>query len=563
VPQILHYGGLVNGITYVIQPRRLPARAIAERVNYEMSLRDNFAYTLGSLVGYKTRTESVCLPSTKIVFVTDGIAANLLMAGKIGPNDFLIIDEAHERTLYMDLMMYLLKFYSKKVRCLIMSATIDTTKLKNYFNCPVVDVPGKMYNVSVVYEHVYTRGLSMAEPIANRVHEIHVSGKLGDILVFAPGDKEINDIIQSIKKKEKSLAGESTLHCYKLMASSPEEEQNKALAPAQPGIRKCIVATNVAETSLTIDGVVFVIDTGLVKETHYDLDLESDVLQVVPISKSRANQRKGRAGRTRPGVCYRMYDERCYNLMPDETKPAIQTSDLSELFLSCFNYGYNVFEIDWVDKPSQSSTDHFVHRLRDRGLVDVGGITNLGRDVVKLPCDIDYALFIISAVNYGCANLACLAVSCVDSDFMLNPTKSQLKALETIRNPRSEVLTWLNLLNEHGDGRNLMVSTRYGLREKSVRTIFSSSKRLQLEIHKMGLPYMLLGQNSSEGLLELLKNSPTLHHVYRGEDKSVRTSDGHLVRLTSQQPKIGNHFTCFKFLQVEHKLHMIGASAFV
>jgi len=563
IPQILHENKLVRGKIYVVQPRRIAAKSVAERVNYEISTRDQKPYPLGSMVGVKTRTDNVEQRGCRIVFVTDGVAANLLLSGQLGPQDFLIIDEAHERTLFMDLMMIVLKHVKKDVRAMVMSATIETKKFKDYFQAPVLDIPGKMYDVTVYYESVSNRNKDPIEPVAARVAEIHLSQKTGDILIFAPGEQEINKIIDSIKKKVEVHADGDKLHCHKLMSTTSQDNQRAVFEPPPEGHRKCVVSTNVAETSLTIDGIVYVIDTCLVKETRYDLDIESDVLSTFLVSKARADQRKGRAGRTKPGICYRMCTKGQYDMYPIDTMPLVRTSDLTELMLVCKKYGLNYKDLDWIDPPTEVALAHFDKRLRERYLVTDGAITPLGELVTNYPCDVDSALFLIQSVEYGCADLACLAVAAANSDFMLLPTKSQKMQRQKRSHNKSEVVSWVKWLIEHGSEENREVAHRYGMRSKAVVATHALAYKLKLKIMDLQVPYLVMVQNDMDGLYRLLRDCPHLRQVRRGVDRSLRTENGHLVKLSKSQPTVStDHFTCFRFMKIQDKLSMIGATAY-
>lgn len=318
------------------QPRRVAAMSVAQRVSEEMDV------TLGEQVGYSIRFEDCSSSSTVLKYMTDGM---LLREGMSDPTldtyQVILLDEAHERTLATDILMGVLKEVIRQrndLKLVVMSATLDAGKFQQYFdNAPLMNVPGRTHPVEIFYTPEPER--DYLEAAIRTVIQIHMCEEIdGDVLMFLTGQEEIEEACKRIKREIDNLGPElGELKCIPLYSTLPPNLQQRIFEPPPPTKpngaigRKVVVSTNIAETSLTIDGVVFVIDPGFAKQKVYNPRIRVESLLVSPISKASAQQRAGRAGRTKPGKCFRLYTEKAYkNEMQSNTYPEILRSNLGK-----------------------------------------------------------------------------------------------------------------------------------------------------------------------------------------------------------------------------------------
>ncbi|KAG1689553.1 Pre-mRNA-splicing factor ATP-dependent RNA helicase DHX15 [Nymphon striatum] len=386
-----------------IQPRRISAVNLADRVSKEMDVR------LGKTVGYSIRFENVTSSDTKLKFVTDGV----LLREIIGNSEFhkygvICLDEAHERSITMDVLMALLKEKVSKdseLRIVIMSATLEAEKFINYFkNAPVLTIPGFTHPVELIYTRTLKR--TYAEAVVSKAVEIHRSEiTKGDILIFLTG----KDHAQISKKNWKKYGAQlGKVDCIPLYSTLSKEAQNRInnQPPKGDGAigRKIIISTNIAETSLTIDGVTFVIDSGFTKQKSYDPRTRIESLQVTNISKASANQRKGRAGRTAPGKCFRLYTEDNYNKMKENTIPEILRSNLATMVLGLKKLGiHDVVNFDYIDPPDYISIAKAIEILKKLDALDQHGeLTNLGALMADFPLEPQLSRMLIHSKEFDC-----------------------------------------------------------------------------------------------------------------------------------------------------------------
>ncbi|MFA5828913.1 MAG: ATP-dependent RNA helicase [Candidatus Gracilibacteria bacterium] len=412
------------------QPRRIAAVSIATRIAEECEIE------LGTTIGYKIRFDDQTYPGTKIIICTDGI---LLQEIKfdflLTKYDAIFVDEAHERSLRIDFLLGLLKDIQKKrrvqglkaLKIIIASATLDTEKFFNFFSntheVPISNasgassnrhekslsvaefsVSGRMFPVDVEY-HPPMEGEILSTKIAGMVEEIHSSKKVGDILIFLPGEQEISLTINAIKQ-----FGFSDLRCMPLYGRLPMTEQT-AIYGAHTK-RHVVVSTNIAETSLTVPGVTVVIDSGLARMTDFNTDTGIGSLMVEEISQASAIQRTGRAGRIEPGRCLRLYSEENFAGREPFTRPEIQRSDLADVVLQMILMGIpNIHTFEFMDPPEHASFEQALGTLYVLGAINRNEkLTETGVKMAHLPLDPKISRMLLTAEGYSCvAEVAVIA----------------------------------------------------------------------------------------------------------------------------------------------------------
>ncbi|XP_002962098.2 probable pre-mRNA-splicing factor ATP-dependent RNA helicase DEAH4 [Selaginella moellendorffii] len=432
--QILHDAGFTadGKCIAITQPRRVAAVSVARRVAHEMGV------TLGEEVGYAIRFENRTSSRTFIKYLTDGcLLREFLVDIELSQYSVVILDEAHERTLNTDILLGLLKrlvaLRKPELKLIVTSATLDGHKISKFFGgCPVVNIPGKLFPVEIMYST--EQPVSYVESAVETAIEIHAKEPPGDILVFMTGQEEIEKVIAKLEHRVQTLEEGSCMDALvlPLHASLPPEFQARVFTPAPSNCRRIIVATNVAETSLTVDGVVYVIDPGFVKQRQYNPTTGMDALCVVQISRVQATQRAGRAGRTCPGKCYRLYSSSNFEQdFPAVTVPEIQRSSLAGALLHLKSLeipNLDVLNFEYLDAPSVASLED---ALRQLYLIDAitskGDVTSLGKRMAGLPLEPSLARALIAAEDLGCLEdaLVLAAMLSCDSVFYQAPKKEK------------------------------------------------------------------------------------------------------------------------------------------
>ncbi len=423
VPQMLLDGGACPGRIIVLQPRRVAARTVAARVAWERGCK------LGGEVGYQIRFEDRTSLGTRICFVTEGILLRWLQDDPdLRDISVILFDEFHERNLLSDVALALARRLQETrrpdLKIGVMSATLEAEPVAKYLGgCPVLVSEGIAFPVEIRHAALHDER-PVSEQAADLVAQITRSGAPGDILVFMPGMGEINATIGACRAAETR----ERLALIPLHGELPPEEQDAAFAPNR--LRKVVVATNVAETSVTIDGIVYVIDSGLARVARYEAERGISTLFIEPVSRASAEQRAGRAGRTAPGICHRLWTEGAHLNRPERNTPEIQRSDLAEVVLLLHSFGIkDAARFDWLDRPDPQAVERAEKLLRILGALRSGqgagapaessDMTPVGWQMLRLPMHPRYSRMLVEAAKYGCVPAAALCASLVSGRDLL------------------------------------------------------------------------------------------------------------------------------------------------
>ncbi|KAH8401335.1 hypothetical protein KR009_004630 [Drosophila setifemur] len=387
------------------QPRRVAAMSVAKRVAEEYGCR------LGQEVGYTIRFEDCTSPETIVKYMTDGmLLRECLMEAELKSYSVIMLDEAHERTIHTDVLFGLLKTAVQKrpeLKLIVTSATLDAVKFSQYFfKAPIFTIPGRTFPVEVLYTKEPETDYLDASLIT--VMQIHLREPPGDILLFLTGQEEIDTACEILYERMKSLGPDvPELIILPVYSALPSEMQTRIFDPAPAGSRKVVIATNIAETSLTIDGIFYVVDPGFVKQKVYNSKTGMDSLVVTPISQAAAKQRAGRAGRTGPGKTYRLYTERAYRdeMLPTPV-PEIQRTNLATTVLQLKTMGINdLLHFDFMDAPPVESLVMALEQLHSlSALDDEGLLTRLGRRMAEFPLEPNLSKMLIMSVALQCSD---------------------------------------------------------------------------------------------------------------------------------------------------------------
>jgi len=407
IPQYLHEAGYTKDGMKVgcTQPRRVAAMSVAARVADEMGVK------VGHEVGYSIRFEDCTSDKTLLKYMTDGMLLREMTAdASLLEYSAIIVDEAHERTVSTDVLLALIKDLTRarpELKLIISSATLNAEKFSSYFDdAPIFNVPGRVHPVDVYYTSAPESNYLEASLVT--VFQIHATQPQGDILVFLTGQEEIEracERVEEIKRKLGSRVQE--IIALPIYANMPSELQAKIFEPTPPNTRKVVFSTNIAETSLTIDGIVYVIDSGYVKENTFSPvgTTGQSTLSVVPCSRAAANQRMGRAGRVRPGKCFRLYTKFAYLSEMDESPtPEIQRTSLSGVVLQLKALGIeDLLGFDFLDPPPTELLIKSLNMLYALGALNsAGALTRVGRQMGEFPAEPMLAKALIAATQEGC-----------------------------------------------------------------------------------------------------------------------------------------------------------------
>ncbi|XP_019187956.1 PREDICTED: probable pre-mRNA-splicing factor ATP-dependent RNA helicase DEAH5 isoform X1 [Ipomoea nil] len=412
------------------QPRRVAAMSVAKRVAEEFGCR------LGEEVGYAIRFEDCTGPETVIKYMTDGmLLREILVDESLSKYSVVMLDEAHERTINTDVLFGLLKQLLKRrpdLRLIVTSATLDAEKFSGYFfNCNIFTIPGRTFPVEILYTKQPEGDYLDAALIT--VLQIHLTEPEGDILIFLTGQEEIDYACQSLYERMKGLGKNvPELIILPVYSALPSEMQSRIFEPAPPGKRKVVVATNIAEASLTIDGIFYVIDPGFAKQNVYNPKQGLDSLVITPISQASAKQRAGRAGRTGPGKCYRLYTESAFhNEMSPTSIPEIQRINLGMTVLNMKAMGINdLLSFDFMDPPSPQALISAMEQLFTLGALDEEGLlTKLGRKMAEFPLEPPLSKMLLASVDLGCSDEILTIIAMIQTgNIFYRPREKQAQA---------------------------------------------------------------------------------------------------------------------------------------
>ena len=477
------------GLIGCTQPRRVAAMSVAKRVSEEMMCR------LGGTVGYAIRFEDCTSKETVIKYMTDGV----LLRESLNEPDLdryscVIMDEAHERALNTDVLMGLFKKVlarRRDLKLIVTSATMNSKRFSDFYGgAPEFFIPGRTFPVDIMFHRSPVE--DYVDQAVQQVLAIHVSMGPGDILVFMTGQEDIEVTCELIQERLNALNDPPKLSILPIYSQMPADLQAKIFDKAAPGVRKVIVATNIAETSLTVDGIMYVVDAGYSKLKVYNPRMGMDTLQITPISQANASQRAGRAGRTGPGKAFHLFTEAAFkDEMYIQTIPEIQRTNLSNTVLLIKSLGVkDLLDFDFMDPPPQDTITTSLFDLWALGaLNNIGDLTEVGKKMMAFPMDPSLAKLLITSEDYGCSEEMLTIVSMLSVPSVFYRPKERQDESDAAREkffvPESDHLTYLHVYSQwKSNGYSDAWCTRHFLHPKSLRRAKEIREQL-LEIMKM------------------------------------------------------------------------------
>ena len=508
IPVILHEAGFSDsGIIAVTQPRRIAALSVSEFISKQLGT------TYPGLVGYKMRFEDKTDSSTKIKIMTDGI---LLQEMKLDPwmskYSVVMVDEAHERSLNIDFVLGLLKRVLQarpEFKVIVSSATMNAEAFSSYFgNCPIVNIDTITYPVSVIYDPpaipASTSSPAASDALLNKIESTIqrvLSNRVnGDILIFLPGEKIIKDCMQKLYKSSFSRK----IHIIPLYGRLAKEEQERVFDSAPLGKKKVIISTNIAETSVTIPGITVVIDSGLAKLNFYNPRTFTSSLIETPVSKASCNQRKGRAGRTQEGTCYRLYPRKDYETRQMYTLEEIFRTDLSEVVLRMSELGITEFEqFDFISPPGKEGIISAIETLNLlKALEKDNTLSEIGKLMVKFPLMPRLSRIIVEAIlHYPQVleeTIIASAFLSAQSPFILPPGEEMEARIahHAFRDVQGDFLTYVKLLKKFiNQEKPEEFCEKNFLDYRVLSEIKNIKEQLELIVSDMGIPILNGGKN--------------------------------------------------------------------
>uniref|UniRef100_A0A8B9VJY1 RNA helicase n=1 Tax=Anas zonorhyncha TaxID=75864 RepID=A0A8B9VJY1_9AVES len=557
-PVSLPTGLAEHGAIGVTQPRRVATVSVAQRVAEELGC------TLGTVVGYQVRFDDCSSQDTAIKYMTDGCLLRHILADPLlSKYSVIILDEAHERSLSTDILFGLLKklFLQKKpsgrktdMKVVVMSATLEVDKLSEFFgHCSVLHIPGRSYPVKEIFCNLLSPRDTGSSAYAVKVTlDIHLNEPEGDILVFLTGQNEIEKACDLLFKKAESIDYRYEVHnrsiegllILPLYGSMSTDQQKRIFLPAPTGIRKCVVSTNIAATSLTIEGVRYVVDSGFVKQLNHNPRVGLDILEVVPISKSEAMQRAGRAGRTSSGKSYRLYSKEFWEqCMPDHTVPEIKRTSLTSVILTlkCLSV-HDVIRFPYLDRPEERHILEALKQLYQCDAIDRRGhVTRLGEFLVQFPLPPNLTCAVIKAASLDCEDmlLPIAAMLSVENVFIRPGDPQKQKEAELQHQELSsqvggcnDFATLLNIFEQCKTSKSPSAwCQKYWIHWRAVKSAFSVEKQLREIISKLkqlpDFPKETFEGSRTEILRRCLCAGYFINVARRSAARTFCTMDGH------------------------------------
>ena len=547
----------INGKIGCTQPRRIAATTVSRRIAEELG------EELGKSVGYKIRFKDKTGPHAFIKIMTDGILlAETQNDPYLNEYDTIIVDEAHERSLNIDFILGILKTLLKKrkdLKIVITSATIDTEKFSVAFdNAPVIEVSGRMYPVEIHYSAIDSKleennEQTHIEMAASAIDNLQIRSRFGDILVFMPTEQDIRETCELIK-------GRNYKHTviFPLFARLAGSEQSKVFSNISA--RKIIIATNIAETSITIPGIKYVIDTGLARISRYTPRSRTTSLPVTAISKSSANQRKGRCGRVENGVCIRLFSEQEFENRPLFTPPEILRANLAEVILRMISLKLgNISDFPFIDRPASRSIQDGFDLLYELGAIVSGphqkkskaktpfSLTEKGKLMAKMPVDPRISRMLIEAQSQGCLEeITVIAAALSIPDPRERPAEKAQEADQihkALNDPSSDFITLLNIWRKYH--RTWQKEKTTGSVKKFCKNHYLSFKRMRewRDIHAQ--------------LSEVLREYGLDDNRYRAKDARTKKS------TLAQTPKTKHPASNSEFSRLYTSIHKSILSGFL
>ncbi|KZP26314.1 P-loop containing nucleoside triphosphate hydrolase protein [Athelia psychrophila] len=560
VPQYLLESGISGqGIIAVTQPRRVAATSLAARVATEKKV------ALGGLVGYTVRFEDKSNAETRIKYVTDGMLVRELLSDPLlSRYSVIVVDEAHERTLRTDILIANLKTILQQrnggtdlkgksrasnanpLRIVIMSATLDAEKFSKFFHgAKIVYVKGRQHPVKIY--HTATSQLDYVDAALRSFFQIHVDEPPGDVLIFLPGQEDIESLSESIKLYASKLPpnGTDVLVCP-LYASLGPGQQSKIFSTAPHGTRKCILATNIAETSITIPGVKYVIDTGKHKEKRYMArhggGAGFDTLLTRDITKSSAMQRAGRAGREGPGFCFRLYTEDAFQSMASTSEPEILRCSLTSSMLQMRCVGQDMTELDFMDKPDEESLLSALKSLFLLGALDAKQeLTPVGKTMAGFPLESHLARIVIASKEYGCTLeiLDIVSILASSSKLFLDSTdqrEASSEARRKFRHPSGDHMTLMNAFRAYEEisaveskgGRRDWCRQQF-INERTLKEALNIREQLRMTCERAKIDWKVTKPDTEEPVMRSLVHGLVQHSALLQPDGTYKQTMGQTV----------------------------------
>ncbi|WKC91180.1 ATP-dependent RNA helicase [Borreliella carolinensis] len=529
LPRIIYEAGFAKlGKIGVTQPRRIATVSIAEYIAKHIGV------NVGEEVGYKIRFEEITSSKTKIKLMTDGVLLQELKKDTLlYEYDVIIIDEAHERSLNIDFILGLIKDISRKrddFKIIVSSATINTKIFSKYFNnAPVVSIETITYPVQIIYNPpLLNTSKGMILKIKEIVLNVIKEKKAGDILIFLSGEKEIKETIKELQE----LNSKKKLIIFPLYGRMPKEAQEQIFMPTPKNKRKIIVSTNIAETSITVENIKIVIDSGKVKTNKFQTKTHTYSLQEVPISKSSATQRAGRAGRLSKGTCYRLYKREEYQLREDYQKEEIYRTDLSEVVLRMADIGIRDFtHFDFISKPSTHSIQTASKILKSLDAINnKNELTEIGKYMILFPLIPAHSRALVEAmINYPQAiyqttiGLSFLSTSGI---FLL-PQNEEMEARQAhlkYKNPLGDLIGFVNIFEDFKKALNKEAFTKENYLDlQGLEEIANVQMQLENIISKLNIPIIQKGVFDNEGYLKSIMKGMRDYICFKTSKKKYKT----------------------------------------